>query len=187
MALIAISAKRGNDTMFDNSQGEEFEQVVIWANMQYYAKHEAVIQKIPTPWTVLRDGKNIKSAFPTQKSTVDFGGTARGKSIWFDAKVTKNETNFPLNNFKEHQHEFLDRVAEQGGYAFYLIYCQPQNKTWLLFYEHFKNWQKENDRKSIPFSWLDENCVLVHPSKDIALDYLSEVFKFEQGNERANY
>jgi recombination protein U len=173
--------------MFENNQGEEFEQIVIWANMQYYERREAVIQKIPTPWTVLREGKSIKSAFPTQKSTVDFGGTARGKSIWFDAKVSKNNTSFPLGNFKDHQHEFLERVAEQGGLAFYLIYSQPHNKTWLLWYKDFHQWRQTTDRKSIPFAWLDENCKLVHPSKDIALDYLSEVFAYEQSRERESY
>lgn len=173
--------------MFENNQGEEFEQLVIWANMQYYERRQAVIQKIPTPWTVLREGKSIKSAFPTQKSTVDFGGTAQGFSIWFDAKVTKNATAFPLSNFKEHQHEFLSRVHEHGGKAFYLIYSQAHNKTWLLWFKDFDEWRKSTDRKSIPFAWLDENCKLVHPSKNIALDYLSEVLSNEQTGQRENH
>jgi recombination protein U len=179
--------------VFENNQGEEFEQVVIWSNMQYYERREAVIQKIAVPWNVQRkfdyvsNSNTIVTAYPMGKSTVDFGGTARGKSIWFDAKVTKSKTSFPLSNFKDHQHEYLERVMEQGGLAFYLVYCQPQNKTWLLWYKDFYKWRKENDRKSIPLKWLDENCVLVHPSKEIALDYLSEVFKHEQTDQGANY
>jgi recombination protein U len=168
--------------MFENNQGEEFEQVIIWANMQYYERHQAVIQKIATPWKVQRrfdyvsNSNTIVSAYPEHKSTVDFGGTARGFSIWFDAKVTKSKTNFPLNNFKDHQHDYLARVLEQGGKAFYLIYSQHFNKCWLVWFKDFAKWKQENDRKSIPFTWLDANCPLVHPSKEIALDYLAVVF-----------
>lgn len=167
--------------MFENNQGEEFEQIIIWSNMQYYQTHEAVIQKIAVPWNVQRkfdyvsNSNTIVTAYPMGKSTVDFGGTAKGFSIWFDAKVTKSETSFPLNNFKDHQHEFLRRVDEQGGKAFYLIYCQPQNKTWLLWIKDFDRFLAENKRKSIPFDWFDKNCKLVHPSVNIALDYLPEV------------
>lgn len=161
--------------MFENNQGEEFEQLIIWANMQYYQRKKAVVQKIPTPWTVLREGKSIRSAFPTQKSTVDFGGTAQGFSIWFDAKVTKSNSSFPLGNFKDHQHEFLRMVHEQGGKAFYLIFSQPLNRTWLLWIKDFDRWLAENKRKSIPLAWLDENCKTIEPSQGIVCDYLKEV------------
>ena len=40
--------------MFENNQGQEFEQVIEWANMAYYLKREAVIQKIAVPWKVER-------------------------------------------------------------------------------------------------------------------------------------
>ena len=33
--------------------------------------------------------QEIFSAYPEEKSTVDFGGTASGYSVWFDAKTTR--------------------------------------------------------------------------------------------------
>ena len=170
--------------MFENNQGQEFEQVIEWANMAYYLKREAVIQKIAVPWKVERRfdyvstySNTIVSAYPEEKSTVDFGGTAQGKSIWFDAKTTKNKTNFPLNNMKPHQIEFLQRVVEQGGIGFWLIFSQPENKTWILYQSKLDEFLKDYSRKSIPYTWLDENCPKVYPSKDNALDYLAEVLK----------
>lgn len=169
--------------MFENNQGQEFEQVIEWANMAYYLKREAVIQKIPVPWKVERrfdyvsNTNTIVSAYPEKKSTVDFGGTAKGKSIWFDAKTTKNKTNFPLNNMKPHQIEFLQRVHEQGGIAFWLIFSQPENSTWVLYQSKLDEFLKDYTRKSIPYTWLNENCPKVYPSKDNALDYLAEVLK----------
>src|SRR5687768_5618520 len=121
--------------------GKEFEQKIEWANEVYYLKRQAIIQKIATPWKVQRRFNNrtkkseIVSAFPEEKSTVDFGGTAKGKSIWFDAKSTQNKTSFPLANVKAHQVDFLKRVAEQGGIAFILIHSEYENKTWMLFQE----------------------------------------------------
>jgi len=171
--------------MFENNQGQEFEQVIEWANMAYYLKREAVIQKIAVPWKVERrfdyvsNSNTIVSAYPEKKSTVDFGGTARGFSIWFDAKATKNKTNFPLANLKSHQIDYLQRVHEQGGKAFWLIFSQTENKTWLLWQHMLDKFMEDYKRKSIPFSWLDENAPKCYPSKDNALDYLAEVFKDE--------
>lgn len=174
--------------MFENSQGQEFEQIIEWSNMAYYLKREAVIQKIAVPWKVERrfdyvtNSNTIVSAYPEKKSTVDFGGTARGKSIWFDAKATKNKTNFPLANLKGHQIEYLQRVEEQGGVGFWLIYSQPENTTWLLYQHKLDEFSKDYKRKSIPYVWLNENCPKIYPSRDNALDYLAEVFKNENSN-----
>jgi recombination protein U len=169
--------------MFENNQGQEFEQVIEWANMAYYTKREALIQKIPVPWKVERrfdyvsNTNTIVSAYPEHKSTVDFGGTAKGKSIWFDAKTTKNKTNFPLANLKGHQIDFLQRVEEQGGIGFWLIFSQSENATWVLYQSKLDEFLKDYTRKSIPYAWLNDNCPKVYPSKDNPLDYLAEVLK----------
>ncbi len=173
--------------MFENNQGEEFEKLIEWANMQYYEREQAVIQKIPTPWKVERHfnmvtGRNeIISAYPEKKSTVDFGGTAQGHSIWFDAKVTKSKTSFPIKNIKEHQIEFLRRVHEQGGIAFLLIFSQVQNKTWFLRILDLLVFLEQEKRKSLPFTWLDEKCPLVSSHQGIVLDYLSEALNIKRG------
>ena len=172
--------------MYKN-QGAGFENLIEWANNQYYERELAVIQKIPTPWKVERKynpftGKSeIISAYPEKKSTVDFGGTAKGFSIWFDAKETQNKTSFPIKNIKEHQIEFLRRVHEQGGIGFILIYSTVHNKTWFLRILDLLVFMEQETRKSLPFYWLDEKCSLVKSKQGIVLDYLSEALKIKRG------
>ena len=138
--------------MVESNQGLEFEQILEWSNKAYFLKRIALIEKIPTPWKVERRFDYIKkintivSAYPEKKSTVDFGGTARGKSIWFDAKTTQNKTSFPLANLKSHQVDYLQRVEEQGGIAFWLIYSQLEQKTWLLYQNKLDEFLKEYSR-----------------------------------------
>ena len=50
------------------NRGKPLEDLINYANQQYLAKGVALVQKIPTPWTVvIRRGMRI-SAFPAQKS-----------------------------------------------------------------------------------------------------------------------
>ena len=44
--------------------GKAFEEEVNYTNQQYKRNGVALIQKIPTPWKVIRQGKKIISAFP---------------------------------------------------------------------------------------------------------------------------
>lgn len=169
------------------NRGKYFEDWIDWANQQYLERGLAVVTKIPTPWKVIRKYSPYKKtyeiahAFPEKKSTVDFGGTSRTKSIWFDAKVTKLKTSFPLSNIHKHQMEYLKQVQEQGGKAFFLIHSELLTKTWLLWNEQLLNFIDQETRKSIPFTWMDENCSLVKSSNGIVLDYLTEVFKQREG------
>jgi recombination protein U len=169
-----------------SNQGQEFEDLIEWANVQYYEREQAVIQKIPTPWKVERKynihtGKSeIVSAFPEHKSTVDFGGTAKGRSIWFDAKVTKNRTSFPIKNIKEHQIEFLRRVHEQGGIAFLLVFSQSQNKTWYLSILDLLVFMENEKRQSLPFTWFNEKCPEVNSKNGIVLDYLDIALRIKR-------
>lgn len=89
------------------NRGRSFEQLIEHSNKQYQTKGKALIQKVPTPWKVIRRGKQIVSAHPAEKSTVDFVGVADGKAIAFDAKSTRELTRFPLSNIEVHQMVFL--------------------------------------------------------------------------------
>lgn len=169
--------------MHEKSRGKFFENWIEKANAQYEAKGMAIIKKIPTPWQVQRKFNpyqstyEIANAFPAAKSTVDFGGTASSRSIWFDAKKTTTTTNFPLKNIHKHQIEYLEKVHDQGGKAFLLIYSEHLNRVWLLWISQLMDFIKTNKRKSIPFEWMDQHCAVVKPSNGIVLDYLPEVLK----------
>lgn len=165
------------------NRGVRLEELIEQANQVYLRKDKAVITKIPTPWKVQRKYSpysktyQIANAFPEKKSTVDFGGTANFHSIWFDVKSTKNKTSFPLKNIHKHQIDYLERVAKQGGKAFFLIHSEHHKKTWVLWIDQFFQFIGEFDRKSIPFEWLETNCEKVPKGLGIALDYLPVVLK----------
>lgn len=165
------------------NRGQRLEDLVEQTNAAYLARDKAVITKIPTPWKVQRKYSpytktyQISNAFPEKKSTVDFGGTAHFQSIWFDVKNTKNKTSFPLANIHKHQIEYLKSVAKQGGKAFFLIHSEILEKTWILWIDQLIAFTGQNERKSIPFKWLETNCEIVKKGKGVALDYLPLVLK----------
>jgi recombination protein U len=165
------------------NRGQNLEEWIEQANRIYLIKNKAVITKIPTPWKVQRKYSpytktyQIFNAYPEEKSTVDFGGTASFQSIWFDVKSTKNKTNFPLQNIHKHQIEYLENVAKQGGKAFFLIHSEILKKTWLLWIDQLFDFIGEAKRKSIPFAWFEANCEVVPKGTGIILDYLPLVLK----------
>ncbi|MDP4158404.1 MAG: Holliday junction resolvase RecU [Bacillota bacterium] len=160
-------------TNFAN-RGKSLEDLIIYANKQYQSKGLALIQKISTPWTVIRRGKQIVSAFPAEKSTVDFIGVAGEKAIAFDAKQCHRKTLFPLENIEQHQIDFLGRWQEQGGTAFFIIEMTALGKIYRLeLADVHMYWLKSlNDgRKSIPVKDF-EKFREVRESGGIVLDYL---------------
>jgi recombination protein U len=169
------------------NRGLFFEDWIDQANAVYETKGLALIKKIPTPWQVQRKYSPVKRnyeiafAYPTQKSTVDFGGTASKQSIWFDAKVTRLKTRFPLENIHDHQIDYLKKVQEHGGKAFLLIHAELLKKTWLLWIDDLLGFIELGERKSIPFEWLDNHCEEVKPTNGIFLDYLPIVLKKREG------
>ncbi len=97
------------------NKGRGFEQEVKIANKQYEVKGIALIQKISTPWQVVRKGKKIISAFPEGKSTLDFRGTVKPRiPISFDCKETTNKKGLPLANIPNHQIDYIRHIDEYG-------------------------------------------------------------------------
>ncbi|MCO1599846.1 Holliday junction resolvase RecU [Desulfosporosinus nitroreducens] len=155
--------------------GKSLETLIEHANKQYRAKGLALVQKVATPWQVIRKGKQIVSAFPEEKSTVDFIGVAGDKAIAFDAKQCHDKTRFPLSNIEPHQMDFLGSWQEQGGTAFFIIEMTVLKKIYRLeLADVHMYWLKSlNDgRKSIPVKDF-ERFLEVKQSGGIVLDYLN--------------
>jgi recombination protein U len=168
-----------------SNKGRYFEEWLELTNQIYESRGQAIINKIPTPWVVQRKFKpynktyEIASAFPGKKSTVDFGGTAQNKSIWFDVKTTIHKTMFPFANISKHQIEYLQKVHAQGGKAFILIYSSVHDKTWLLWIDKMIEYMELGERKSFTFNWLDSNCKIIKSKNGIPIDYLPEVLNHQ--------
>lgn len=169
------------------NRGKYLEEWVEQTNQVYNEKGLAVINKIPTPWKVLRKFSpykkqyTISGAFPEKKSTVDFGGTAQKWSVWFDVKSTTNKTAFPFGNIYGHQLKYLEQVHEQGGKAFILIHATLLKKTWVLWIDDLLKFMSDYSRKSIPFEWFDVYCEEVKQGNGVMLDYLPKILNRKEG------
>jgi recombination protein U len=143
--------------------------------MQYAAKGMASIQKISTPWNVVRQGNRIVSAFPEGQSTVDFMGEVGedAESICFEAKQSTHSA-FPLDNYEPHQIEFMRRWR---GHKFTVMEWVKKREIYRVPFElTVFYWDRKDSggRKSIPYSDMEKEW-LVTSGRGIVLDYLNGV------------
>jgi recombination protein U len=157
------------------NRGMGLETLIEYANEQYSAKGIATIQKVSTPWKVIRNGKQIVSAYPEKKSTVDFIGVKDGISIAFDAKETENKTRFPYANIEKHQLDFLHSWQLNGGIAFLLINFKMFDETYLVPYSSFVLYKNIHERESMSYAHIKSAFKRVTQGNGIVLDYLDHI------------
>ncbi len=161
------------------NKGKAFEEEVKMTNLQYRRKGVALIQKISTPWTVIRKGKQIVSAFPEGKSTVDFRGTVKPRiPVSFDCKETKDERGLPLANIADHQIDYIRAALEVGEISFILCYMVKLDKRYYISGEKvmyfWDRWQKNKGKRGFNFIPVDE-MKEIRSKNGIILDYLEGI------------
>ena len=93
------------------------------SNKVYKKKGIALIQKISTPWTVIRKGEQIVSAFPERESTLDFRGTVFLEyQLVLIAKETTEEKGLPLANHSRSSIDYM-RQSIINGRSIFLYYA----------------------------------------------------------------
>jgi recombination protein U len=142
-----------------NKIGSTFESKLIKIFNQYREQNKAYIIKIPNEVTIIRNGAKIINAIHRQKSDcLDFLGLLpNGKGIIFEAKTTKNKTNFPLSNIQDYQYDLADELLHYVNSVFYIIEFRELNEIYLVHTNKIKNFILTNNRKSIPISWFKNN------------------------------
>ena len=161
------------------NRGMTLESDINSSNNYYLENDIAIIHKKPTPTKVIKlEGNRIKDGFYEIPSTTDYNGLYKGKYIDFEAKETKSKTSFPLNNIHKHQIKHLVKINEHGGISFIIIRFTTVHKTFLIFTKDFVNYFKNNDKKSIPLSYIEEKGYLIKDGYNPIVDYLSIVDKF---------
>lgn len=161
-------------------RGMTLESDINSSNKYYLDNDVAVIYKKPTPTKVIKlVGNRIKDGFYEIPSTTDYNGIYKGKYIDFEAKETKSKTSFPIINIHKHQIIHLEKVNNHGGISFIIIRFTSLNITYLIFIKDFINYFKENNnKKSIPLSYIEEKGYLIKDGYNPIVDYLSIVDKF---------
>lgn len=165
-------------------RGMTLESDINNSNKYYLDNDIAVIYKKPTPIKVVKVNYNnrintkIIEAYYEVPSTTDYNGIYKGKYIDFEAKETKSKTAFSLNNIHKHQIVHLEKVLKHGGISFLIIRFTTINKTYLLFTEDFLSYINNNDRKSIPLSFIEEKGFLLKDSYNPIIDYIKIIDKY---------
>ena len=176
----SISQKNNQEINYKN-RGMTLEGEINDSNKYYQEIEKAFIYKKPTPIQITkvdypsRDKAVIKEAFFTTPSTTDYNGLYKGKYIDFEAKETKSKTSFSLSNIHPHQIKHLENIDKNGGIAFLIIRFTTINETYLLRAKDFLEYIKENNKKSIPYSYFKERAYLLKDQYQPRIDYLKVV------------
>ena len=159
-------------------RGMTLENDINLSNKYYLDNDIAVIYKKPTPIKVVKVDYNkrintkIVEAYYEIPSTTDYNGIYKGKYIDFEAKETKSKTSFTLNNIHPHQINHLEKIYKHLGISFLIIRFTTIDKTFLIFTEDFLYYINNNDRKSVPLSYIEEKGYLLKNGFNPIIDYL---------------
>ena len=161
------------------NRGMSLEEDINISNEYYRDAGIALIHKRPTPINIVKvdysRGARITDAYFEKQSTTDYNGVYKGKYIDFEAKNTKSETSFPLNNISEHQIIHLKNVIKHGGIAFFIICFQLKNEVYLLDASFVIEFYEKGGRKSIPYNIFKEKGVLIKQDYAPRLHYIDAV------------
>ncbi|MGM9903967.1 recombination protein U [Enterococcus sp. 10A9_DIV0425] len=183
--------KSKQTTEFGN-RGMRFEEAINESNEYYLAHQLAVIHKKPTPVQIVkvdyprRSAAVIKEAYFSQASTTDYNGVYRGFYLDFEAKETKNKTSFPFKNFHAHQIAHMEACLQQGGICFVLLWFSTLKRCFYLDSSHLVNYwhtQKEQGRKSLPLSLIEELGIEIKTGYAPRIPYLIAIDQHLQSNE----
>lgn len=174
------------------NRGMFLENILNDSNTFYLNQNKCVIYKKPTPVKVLnvsypsRKSTVINKAVFESISTLDYCGVYKGKYIEFDAKETKCCTSFPLSNIQDHQIKHITNIIKHKGIIFLII--SINNEFYIFDGKLLLNYINNNDRKSIPYNYIKENCYKITEKYMPRLDYLEGIdklyFKGENNNEK---
>lgn len=124
------------------------ETSINWINTHY----KAWFTKQDVPIKIKKVNNNKITGILYRKSNVDYYGIYHGKFICFEAKQT-NKDKFYLNNIKDHQRIFLQRIFEHGGIAILIIMFTKYDAIYLIDFVKLKTCKV----KGIDINWCSEN------------------------------
>lgn len=146
---------------------------------KYYREYDiALIYKKPTPIRVTKtnyQNMRIVDGFFESPSTLDYNGVYKGYYIEFDAKETRSKTSFTINNIHNHQIDYIKKVMKHGGIVFLIVRFTLLNKNYLLKGKDLIDYINNNNKKSIPISFFEDNCYKLDIKYAPRLDYIKYV------------
>ena len=161
------------------NRGMTLEAEINDSNKYYLDTNRAVIYKKPTPVKVVKQvNYKIVDGYFEKPSTTDYNGLYKKQYIDFEAKETKHNKSFPLNNIQIHQINHIRNILNHGGICFLIVRFTKINETYLLFAEDFIYFIDNFVRKSIPYSYFKEKGYLIKDKLRPRVDYLEIIDKY---------
>lgn len=167
-----------------SDRGMTLEQQINESNKYYLEEEIAVVHKKPTPIQIVkvdypkRSKAIIREAYFRQASTTDYNGVYQGYYLDFEAKETRNKTNFPLKNFHEHQIFHLDACLKQQGICFTIIGFTSLKRYFVTPASFvIKSWKTKN-KSSMTLQEIEEHSIEIKSSFRPTLPYLTAVDHF---------
>lgn len=176
-----IKPKRKNTS---NRVGASFEVQLRDVFHEYRLCQDAMIVKIPTEATVIRNfGKIVNVVYKEKSDSLDFQGILKdGTFITFEAKTykaydpkRKTPNPFPLDNISDYQYDLFDELAVFTDKIFYIIQArfEDYNEHYIIHANNIKKYKESSGKRSIPYAKLSELGMKI-PDLDI-LKYLNEI------------
>lgn len=167
-----------------SDRGMNLEQMINESNKFYRIKEIAVVHKKPTPIQIVkvdypkRSRAVIKEAYFRQESTTDYNGVYQGYYLDFEAKETKNKTNFPLKNFHEHQIIHLEQCLKQKGICFTIIGFTVLNRYFVTPASKIIEAWWDKDKSSVTLKEVEKWSIEIKSGFQPTLPYLKAVDHF---------
>ena len=156
-------------------RGMDLESLINEAKKYYLDNDIAVIYKKPTPVEIKKVSYKGKTEYIEgvlrEKSTLDYTGVYKGYYLDFDAKSSKSKTSFPLANIHKHQMLHIERVLKHKGISFLII--EMNDRFFILDGNVLMNFVNNNDRKSIPFEFIQKEGLEIKLKFSPTLDYIA--------------
>lgn len=118
------------------NKGMLLEQLINETIDEALRKNTAILHKLEIPINVSKIKKSgnsiiVEKAYIDKKSNTDYYGIYKGYFITFEAKST-HQKNMPLSTIKTHQWEYVDKVSEHGGIAFFIFGFMDDNRYFIV-------------------------------------------------------
>lgn len=159
-----------------SNRGMGLEDDINKSNLFYKEKGLCLITKRPTPINVVKvdysKGAIITNAYFEKQSTTDYNGVYKSRYIDFEAKSTRQKTSFPLNNIPSQQIEHLKQVIRHGGIAFFIVEFATLDEVYFLDAQKVVDFIKNDERASLPLTYIKENGREIKRGYMPRLDYL---------------
>lgn len=174
-----------NKTHNNANQGMALEDMINRTN-EYYSTHNiALVNKRPTNIKILKtsDKYKITEGVFLTPSTLDYVGVCEGHYLDFEAKETKSEKGFPLNNIATHQIKAMEAILKQKGITFAIIFLKAFNEIYLIDGRALIDIYNEN-KKIIPYEEIKKIGTAINKGYFTPVDYIKVVKEkyFEQKN-----